>query len=612
MGLKRLLGSVSKLLRPRRGGFGPETRSDDDAIQPLRIGEEERRRIRPKDPASLRVGPEMARLLRYRSSTYRRSDTLRRSASHPGHFRPNAASIVLRQSLGAACLLGALVCNDCGAGDDAERHAAPDFTGADKWLNTDAGKPVSIKDLKGQVVLLDFWTYCCINCMHIFPDLHYLEEKYKNEPVVMIGVHSGKFDEEKDADHIREAVLRHNITHPVAVDSQFAIWNAYGVSSWPTLVLIDSEGKVVGTAAGEGNRDLLDRAIAGLLDEGRKKHTLGQPIHFKSERESFQSGVLEFPGKVLADGASRRLFISDTNHNRVLVTDLDGKVSQVIGSGATGLKDGRFNVAEFHQPQGLALSADGNTLYIADTENHAVRAADLKAGVLSTIAGNGKQAHSVPESEPGRSVSLSSPWDLVRVGPKLYIAMAGVHQIWVLDLTNDTVSPFAGRGREGNHDDRNLQAWFAQPSGLATDGKELFIADSEESSIRTADLSDPGQTHTLAGSGDLFGFGRKDGPGREARFQHPLGVALAGQTLFVADTFNSLIRAINLKNDEVTTWLGSDKTDVGTDDTPNLYEPGGISIAGNTLYIADTNHHRILAADVGTKKARVLKIELHK
>lgn len=516
----------------------------------------------------------------------------------------------LKRLLPAAWVLGAVVCSNCGASDEGNRRPAPDFVGADKWLNTDGGKPVSIKDLKGQVVLLDFWTYCCINCMHVFPDLHYLEEKYKNEPVVVIGVHSGKFDEEKDADHIREAVLRHNITHPVAVDSQYAIWNAYGVGSWPTLVLIDSEGRVVGAAAGEGNRDLLDRSIARLLEEGRQKHTLGKPIHFKSERESFQSGVLEFPGKVLADAATRRLFISDTNHNRVLVADLEGKVSHVIGSGATGLKDGKFDAAEFHQPQGLAVSADGNTLYIADTENHAIRAADLKDGTVKTIAGNGKQAHTVPDNEPAAATSLSSPWDLARVGGRLYIAMAGVHQIWVMDLKTQTVSLFAGRGREGNHDDRNLLAWFAQPSGLATDGKRLFIADSEESSIRTAELSDGGQTDTLAGSGDLFGFGRNDGPGRQARFQHPLGVALAGQTLFVADTFNSLIRAINLKTNQVNTWLGGGKTDAGTDDAPNLYEPGGISIAGNMLYIADTNHHRILAVDLGTRKARTIHEEL--
>jgi len=513
------------------------------------------------------------------------------------------------------CLIGLLlavgvVCSSCGASADDEtgRVRAPDFKGADGWLNTD--KPISINDLKGQVVLLDFWTYCCINCMHIFPDLHYLEEKYSNEPVVVIGVHSGKFDQEKDADHIRQAILRHNITHPVAVDSEYKIWNEYGVNAWPTLILIGPDGKVIGAVSGEGHRELLDRKIAELLAEGKQKGILAKPLHFKSERESFKSGVLEFPGKVLADEAGKRLLISDTNHHRVLVSDLNGKVSQVIGAGAIGLKDGPFAEARFHQPQGLALSADGKTLYIADTENHALRAADLEKHTVLTIAGTGSQAHMLPDDSPAKTTALSSPWDLTRIGSKLYIAMAGMHQIWVMDLDKQTITLFAGAGREGNRDAENATAWFAQPSGLASDGSHLFVADSEASSIRSVDLAPNGSTKTIAGSGDLFGFGKHDGIGRDATFQHPLGVALSGTTLYVADTFNNLIRTIDVRTNQVGTWLGSGKSDPGTDAAPNLYEPGGITVAGGTLYIADTNHHRILAVDAATKKSQILNVQL--
>ncbi|HXE54251.1 MAG TPA: thioredoxin-like domain-containing protein [Tepidisphaeraceae bacterium] len=494
--------------------------------------------------------------------------------------------------------------------EDAPRVRAPDFTGADAWLNTDGDKPLSIKDLKGQVVLLDFWTYCCINCMHVFPNLHYLEQKYKGQPVVVIGVHSGKFDQEKDADHIRQAILRHNITHPVAVDSEYKIWNAYGVQAWPTLILIDPDGYAVAGWSGEGKRDRIDQKISQLLQEGRAKGTLAKPMHFRAERDSFKSGVLEFPGKVLADSASSRLFISDTTHNRVLVSDLSGKVAKIIGSGATGSKGGSFSQAEFHQPQGLALSADGKTLFIADTENHALRAADLERGTVTTIAGTGQQARQFPDNSIAKTTPLTSPWDLARVGTKLYIAMAGIHQIWVMDLATARISIFAGTGREGAVDGNNLEAGFAQPSGLATDGSHLAVADSESSSIRSVDLTPEGQTRTIAGSGQLFGFGRRDGEGRQATFQHPLGVALSGGTLYVADTFNNLIRKIDLKTGTVTTWLGSGATDAGSDAAPNLYEPGGLSVAGSTLYVADTNHHRILAVDVATKKARVLKIDL--
>ena len=496
------------------------------------------------------------------------------------------------------------------ATEDAPRVRAPDFDGADAWLNTDGDKPLSIKDLKGQVVLLDFWTYCCINCMHVFPDLHYLEQKYKGQPVVVIGVHSGKFDQEKDADHIRQAILRHNITHPVAVDSQYKIWNAYGVQSWPTLILIDPEGYAVAGWAGEGKRERIDQKIGQLLQEGKAKGTLGKPMQFRQERDAFKSGVLEFPGKILADSASSRLFISDTNHNRVLVADLHGKVSRVIGNGTIGLKDGSFAEAQFHQPQGLALSADGKTLFIADTENHALRAADLERGTVATLAGNGSQAREFPDNSPAKTTLLTSPWDVARVGSKLYIAMAGIHQIWVLDLPSQTISVFAGTGREAAIDGKNQTAGFAQPSGLATDGSHLYVADSEASSIRSVSLGHDDETRTLAGSGELFGFGRHDGAGRSALFQHPLGVALAGDTLYIADTFNNLIRKLDLKTGKVTTWLGTGATDPGTEAAPNLYEPGGLSVSGNTLFIADTNHHRIITVDTRTGIASRLAIEM--
>ncbi len=446
--------------------------------------------------------------------------------------------------------------------------------------------------------------------MHIFPDLHTLEENYKDQPLVVIGVHSGKFDEEKDVDHIRQAILRHNINHPVAVDSQYKIWNAYGVPGWPTLVLIDTDGNVAGAWSGEGHRDQIDARIKDLLAQARQKGSLAKPIRFTPERSAFKPGVLEFPGKVLADQTGGRLFISDTNHNRVLMADLAGNVSSVIGSGGSGLKDGAFKEAELHQPQGLALSEDGKTLFIADTENHALRAADLAKGTLTTLAGTGQQARQIPVNAPAKQTALSSPWDLARVGDSLYLAMAGVHQIWVMDLKSNTIRVLAGTGREGAVDGANAEAGFAQPSGLATDGQRLFVADSEVSSIRAVQLGAPGATSTLAGSGDLFGFGRADGMGKAARFQHPLGVALDENTLYVADTFNGLIRKIDLKSGNVSTIAGTGATDPGTADSPNFYEPGGLSLAGNVLYVADTNHHRILATDFTTRKSTVISIRL--
>lgn len=490
-----------------------------------------------------------------------------------------------------------------GDDDDGKR----DFVGIDYWLNTE--KPLKLADLRGQVVLLDFWTYCCINCMHIFPDLKYLEQKYKDEPFVAVGVHSGKFDQEKDANNIRQAVLRHNIEHPVAVDSDYETWKSFHVNAWPTLVVIDPEGKVAGVMSGEGHRETLDQIIGSLLETHRKKGTLGKPMKFRLERESFTSGALEFPGKVLADGEGKRLFIADTNHHRVLVTDWDGKVLQTIGTGKIGFVDGAFDKAQFHQPQGMALSKDGSTLYVADTENHAVRAVDLKGQSVETIAGTGKQSYEYDENGPGVSTALSSPWDLSLVGDQLYIAMAGTHQIWVMDLSKKRISTFAGTGRETRTDGPNRKAAFAQPSGLASDGKVLYVADSEISTIRSVDVDAKGETRTVAGSGGLFDFGSADDRGGKARFQHPLGVALHGKSvLFVADTFNHLIRRIDLESREVTTWLGTGKAEKGSAEKIGFFEPGGISISGDTMFVADTNHHRIVAVDIPTKKVRVVEV----
>ncbi len=489
-----------------------------------------------------------------------------------------------------------------------ERIHAPELRGADAWLNTDT--PLTIKDLRGQVVLLDFWTYCCINCMHIFPDLKYLEEKYHDQPLVVIGVHSGKFSKEKDAAHIRQAILRHDIRHPVAVDSEFRIWNAYAVRAWPTLVLIDPEGMIVGFVSGEGHRDTLDREIGRLLTEHREKGTLGKPMRFRPERAGFEPGLLEFPGKVLADAPGKRLFISDTGHHRVLVTDLAGRVQATIGDGRPGLRDGTFESARFHQPQGLALSDDGRHLYVADTENHAIRDVDLRKRAVRTIAGTGKQTHDYRADGPATRTALSSPWDLARVGDRLYIAMAGTHQIWVLDLKEDRVRVLAGTGTEAGIDGPNDAAAFAQPSGLATDGARLFVADSEISSIRTVELGLGDETRTLAGRGGLFEFGDRDGAGWEARFQHPLGVALAGDTLLVADTFNDRLRRIDIERKRVTTWFGVAPAGIAAADGRALYEPGGLSVGGGTVYVADTNHHRIVAIDLTTRKARVLPVRL--
>ena len=318
---------------------------------------------------------------------------------------------------------------------------APDFPSDAQWLNT--GRPLSLTDLRGKLVLLDFWTYGCINCMHIIPDLKRLEALYPDE-LVVIGVHSAKFANEGDLDNLRQIALRYELEHPIVNDRDFRIWRAYAARAWPTTVLIDPRGRVLAAHSGErvweAYHELIADAVRRYDEEGILDRT---PLDLTPESRTAPETGLRFPGKVLADEAGDRLFIADSNHNRIVVCDLDGTVRDVIGSGAAGLADGAFDEARLNKPQGMAL--DGGRLYIADTENHAVRVADLEARTLATLAGDGTLTYGALRSR-AKDAKLNSPWDLVLVGRSLYIAMAGTHQLWRLDLDEGVVEPYAGPG----------------------------------------------------------------------------------------------------------------------------------------------------------------------
>jgi len=483
------------------------------------------------------------------------------------------------------------------------RIRAPELTGHRGWLNTD--KPLSLAALKGKVVLLDFWTYGCINCMHIIPDLKRLEKKYPNE-LVVIGVHSAKFENEKDTENIRRIILRYEIEHPIVNDANFAIWRAYAVDAWPTRYLIDPAGYVIGRLSGEGGYDALDGAIAQTIAEFRKRGELNEePLKLVLERAKVGDLPLAFPGKILADAKSDRLFIADSDHNRIVIAKLDGTLIETIGTGAHGADDGSFDQATFFRPQGMVL--DGETLYVADTENHLIRAVDLKSKTVKTVAGTGQQSREYGRSGPARSIALNSPWDLQLVGRTLYIAMAGPHQIWRLDLDKQQVSTFAGSGREARHDGSLLEAGFAQPSGITTDGKNLYTADSEANIIRQIDLT-KGEVRTLVG-GDLFEFGDKDGHGDGVRLQHPLGILAQGDKLLIADTYNHKIKELDPRARTVKTFVGTGKPGQADGPSPSFYEPGGLSVAGDKLYVADTNNHAIRVVDLKTKETQTLSIK---
>jgi DNA-binding beta-propeller fold protein YncE len=492
-----------------------------------------------------------------------------------------------------------------------KKFPAPGLEGGKDWLNTSG--EITLKELRGKIVLLDFWTYCCINCMHVLPDLAYLEKKYPNE-IAVIGVHSAKFDNEKLTDNIKGAILRYEIKHPVVNDANMAIWRKFQVHSWPTLVVIDPEGNYCGYVAGEGNRKPLEEVIDLLIAYHKAKGTLDQtPLHFNLESQKAGKSAqtpLRFPGKILADEASNRLFISDSNHNRIVITDLGGKVLDVIGSGAIGNKDGGFADAQFDHPQGMDLQQE--TLYVADTENHTIRAVDLAAKQVKTIAGTGEQDRARNQGGAPLKTALSSPWDLKKIDNRLFIAMAGPHQIWVLD--EDSVRPFAGSGREDVLNGPHSESALAQPSGMATDGTNLYVVDSEGSSVRQIPLDPNGEVTTIVGTSDLaqgrclFEFGDIDGVGDKVRLQHPLGIAYRAGKLYVADTYNHKIKIVDIAKKTAKTFLGGEKA--GAKNEPAEFsEPAGLTFVGEKLYIADTNNHLIRVVDLKTNKVSTLELK---
>lgn len=486
------------------------------------------------------------------------------------------------------------------------RVRAPELPQNQAWLNTD--KPLSLQQLKGRVVILDFWTYCCINCLHVLPQLKYLEQKYKDS-LTIIGVHSAKFDNEKEIQNIRKAILRYDIEHPVLVDSGFDVWQQYAVRAWPTLMIIDPEGYVIGYVSGEGNKDTLDQLIQQLTKEHEEKGTINFQ-EFSSTLEKQRQLLitpLAFPGKVLA--TEDKLFIADSGHHRIVVSSLDGEILDLIGTGSQGLKDGSFTEAQFSAPQGMTFDQDSQLLYVADTENHALRRIDFKRQVVEAIAGTGEQSRNVrPHGGSGLETALNSPWDLVRVGNYLFIAMAGSHQIWEMNLETGVVKTYAGTGSEACVDGSLDQSVFAQPSGITRDGQQLFVADSEVSSIRSVGIVEP-QVKTVCGSGELFGFGDVDGKGTEVRLQHCLGVEYAQDTLWVADTYNHKIKAVNPHDSSCKTVLGNSVAGLedGQGTNTRFSEPSGLSAINSHLYIADTNNHVIRRVQLDKLTVTTLK-----
>ncbi|APF41332.1 NHL domain-containing thioredoxin family protein [Neomicrococcus aestuarii] len=507
------------------------------------------------------------------------------------------------------------------------------------WLNT-GGKQLSLEDLRGKIVILDFWTFCCINCLHVLEELRPLEEKYK-DVLVTVGVHSPKFEHEADPVALAAAVERYEIHHPVLDDPELQTWQSYTARAWPTLVVVDPEGTIVAHLSGEGHSNGIEVLVEELIAEHDAKGTLHRgdgPYVAPPARE----GNLRFPGKVVAlrDGG---FLVGDSGHHRIVELEQDLQtVRRVFGTGVKGYADSSKHDdaasvseagsdisrgAQFNEPQGLVLLPEavatevGYDVVVADTVNHRLRGINLTTGDVRTLAGNGVQR--LLDTEQARKeapaigvdlaeglengaldVSLSSPWDVVwsEKAQRVIVAMAGTHQIFSFDPVSGAVSVFAGTGLEGLEDGAPEGAWFAQTSGLAADAAgDIWLADAETSALRVLRLAEDGsvdRVESLVGQG-LYDFGFQDGAAADARFQHPLGVTvLPDGSVAVADTYNGAVRRFDLASGEVSTLARG------------LAEPSDVlldsSVEGEpVLLIVETNRHELVRIPLPKEALRV-------
>jgi thiol-disulfide isomerase/thioredoxin len=467
---------------------------------------------------------------------------------------------------------------------------APDFHSSLEWLNS---APQSLREHRGRAVAIVFFSVGSAYCQNVLAELRQLQQKYA-DGLSVLGVHTPKFDAERDPKLVLKAINRLTVRFPVVQDANFVTWQHYGLSVWPTVILLDAEGKVVEAIVGDSPRERLDPLIEQVLERaGEADLRVYDAVAYASKQESGMP--LAFPSGLAAN--DRHLYVSDTGHNRILECTHDGRILRQFGAGSAGFIDGGLADACFNLPRGLALWKDA--LYVADTGNHALRKISLMDGDVETLAGNGK-AGLRPEDvvvDP-RHTALNAPWSVASAFDKLYVAMAGWHQVWEYDLGRGSFRPLVGNGEMGMNDGDAMASVFAQPAGMALAQQTLFIADAASSSIRGVQLAS-GKVQTLVGVG-LYEFGNLNGALRVARLQYPMAIALDPRTpqLWIADTYNSALKLLNPVTREVKSY----------DFNYRLHQPAALTVNRSSLWLANTDAHEVLRMDFDGGAPRRLSI----
>ena len=490
------------------------------------------------------------------------------------------------------------------------RVRAPELPADGTWSNT--AIPRTLASLRGRFVLLDFWTFCCANCLHVLDELRPLEARFA-DVLTVIGVHSPKFAHERDPHAVAAAIERYGVEHPVVHDPELRLWQQYTVKAWPTLVLVDPEGYVVAQAAGEGQADALAATIDELIGQYAERGTLVRGVDAPPESAPSTS-PLRFPAKAIVLPSARTgrghdtLLVADAGNHSLVELDPDGtRPLRRIGDGTRGCADGSAETARFAEPNGLALLPadwfpDGAAPYdvvVADTANHVLRGVRLDDGaVVATL--DLAEALAGTRTVTGAVPAVLSPWDVAwwpALG-RLVVAAAGVHLLLAVDPTTGAVEILAGTTVEGLRDGPALEGWLAQPSGLAVDGGRLWFADAETSALRR--LESDGTLHTAVGEG-LFDFGHVDGPAGSARFQHPLGVTvLPDGAVAVLDTYNGAVRRYDPARDSVTTVADG------------LAEPSGAVVLHGRLIVVESAAHALTEVSTAPREVDGAALRTHR
>eukprot|EP00947_MAST-08B_sp_MAST-8B-sp1_P004768 g4768.t1 len=291
----------------------------------------------------------------------------------------------------------------------------------------------------------------------------------------------------------------------------------------------------------------------------------------------------------------KQLFVSDWGSEKIREVNVaDGAVTTLAGSGEDGSEDGVGAAASFSSPRGLALSPDGEQLFVSDSGSGKIRAVNVADGAVTTLAGSGEEGS---EDGVGAAASFEAPTGLALSpdGKQLFVADAGGHKIRVVNVVDGAVTTLSGSGVPRSEDGVGAAASFYDPYGLALspDGKQLFV--SEHDKIRVVNVAD-GAVTTLAGSGVPRS---EDGVGADASFNVPYGLALSpdGKQLFVADGEGNKTRVVNVADGAVTTLAGSgeEKSEDGVGAAASFSTPMGLAViaGGKQLAVPDYSGNKI-------------------